>query len=292
MHRKLNAVLWMISGAFLGSCNDVFTKTLSFKFNPIEISSARSFFAVICLLPFMLNIKKFKTDNVLIHFSRGLIFFIAITLWGNGLQLTHISLAALISFSGPFFLLFMSKIFLKEDFTVPRFLATFVIFSITLGMIDFKDIKFGLGCMYLFIGEIFFSLSDIINKKYSIVENHITMIFYYSLFSFLISFIPTIFIYKKPDYIDLIYMICLGCNSNMSLFCFLRAFSLEDATFLSPFKYLEFVFSVIFSFYLYGTLPTKYSFFAMSVIIISNLCLIFYENRENCISKNMNRGVA
>lgn len=290
---KVKAVCWMFLGSFFGSLNDVFTKSLSSKFDSIEIASARFFFAMICLLPFIINKTKIlKTNNLHIHFIRGLIFFMAITLWGRGLKSAQVSLAALISFSGPFFLMFMSRFFLKEKITIYRFCATIVSFITILGIIDFNNVSFEISCLFFFIGEIFFSLSDVINKKHSTTENHITMLFYYSLFAFFISLTPTYVVYVKPNLKDIFLMFCQGASSDMFLFCLLRAFSLADATFLSPFKYMEFLFSVLFGYFIFNEIPTKYSFFVVFVIVVCNIWLIYCENKKNITTKEGIRGVA
>ena len=292
MH-KFKAICWICLGSFFGSLNDVFTKILSAKFDSIEIASARFFFAIICLLPFVFKKPQIlKTERIGIHFVRGLIFFMAITLWGRGLKSTYVSLAALISFSGPFFLMFMSRFFLNEKITIYRFFATIISFITILGVIDFKNVTFSIGCVYFLIGEIFFALSDVINKKHSTTENHITMLFYYSLFALFISIIPTYIVFVQPNFKDILLMFFQGASSNMFLFCLLRAFSLADATFLSPFKYLEFLFSVLFGYFIFKDIPTKYSFFVMLVIVVCNLWLIYCENKKNITTKNNLRGVA
>ena len=86
---KFKAVCWMFLGSFFGSLNDVFTKILSSKFDPIEIASARFLFAIICLLPFIANKPKIlKTEKLSIHFIRGLIFFYGNNPLGNGFKVS------------------------------------------------------------------------------------------------------------------------------------------------------------------------------------------------------------
>ena len=276
---KFKAICWICLGTFFGSLNDVFTKILSVKFNSIEIASARFFFAIICLLPLVFKKPQIlKTERIHIHFLRGLFILVALILWGRGLKSTYLSLGALINFSGPFFLMFMARFFLNEKITISRFLVTMISFITILGVIDFKNATFGIGCIYLLIGEVFFVLSDVITKKYSTTENHIIMLFYYFLFAFFLSIIPTYIVFVTPNFKDILIMFFHGASSNMFFYCFLRAFSLADATFLSPFKYIEFLYAVLFGYFVFKDVPTKYRFFVLFVFVVCILWLTHFQN--------------
>ncbi|MBQ2349880.1 MAG: DMT family transporter [Cytophagales bacterium] len=278
---KLKAIGWILIASFWGSFNDVFTKLLSSRISPIEIACWRSFFSFILILPFVLRDKKcLKTNQIHIHFLRGGLFFCGISLWGLGLKTTYISTAALITFSEPFFLLLLSSLLLREEITYPRLLATLVSFLSVFLIIDIKTLNLASGVVILLLAEVFFALADIINKYGSNNENHLTIVFYYSLFAFIISSVCTINNFVMPTCEEFFYMFCLGLSSDLFLALLLNAFSLADASFLSPFKYSEFIFSVMFGFVFFHEVPTINSFFVITIIVACNVLLMLYENKE------------
>ena len=281
LSKQLKAIGWILIASFCGSFNDVFTKLLSSHISSIEIACGRFFFSFILILPFVLrNKQSLKTNKPHVHFLRGVIFFCAISLWGLGLKTTYVSTAALISFSEPFFLLLLSFLLLHEKITVPRFLATMISFLSVLLIVDIRTLNLGSGVVILLVAEVFFALSDVINKHCSKNEDHLTMVFYYSLFAFMISGVFTINNFVMPTLEDVFYFFCLGASSDLFLTLLLNAFALADASFLSPFKYSEFIFSVMFGFVFFREIPTIYSFFVITIIVFCNILLMVYENKK------------
>jgi S-adenosylmethionine uptake transporter len=175
----------------------------------------------------------------------------------------------------------MSKFILGEKISKPRLLSTGISFIMILGIVDFKNISLGSSIIILLFGSYFFAVSDIINKKYSLLENHITSIFYYNIFAFSVSVPLALKTFVMPSFIDLIYMICLGFEANIYSFSLLRAFSLADATFLTPFKYFEFVFSVFLGYVFFNEIPTAYCFVVILVIVINNSSLLYIEKTNS-----------
>ena len=283
MMTQIKAVIWILTGMFFGACNDVWVKYLN-HIPAFQISCCRFFFSMISLLPLVLIKREYlKVKYPKVHFLRGIVFFSAITLWEIGVKNTMLSVATLVGFSGTFFLLMMSKFILGEKIGIPRLLSTGISFIMILGIVDFKNLSLGSSIIILLFGSFFFAVADVINKKYSLLENHITSIFYYNIFAFSISIPLALKSFVMPSFIDLIYMICLGFEANLYSFSLLRAFSLADATFLTPFKYFEFVFSIFLGYVFFNEIPTIYCFVVIFVIVINNSTLLYIEKKNTNI---------
>ena len=284
---QVTAVFWMLTGMFFGACNDVWVKYLN-HIPAFEISCCRFLFSTLSLLPFVIVKKQYLIAKYKrVHFLRGVIFLTALTLWEIGVKNTMLSMATLIGFSGTFYLLLMSKFILGEKISIPRLSATCLSFIMILGAIDFKNLSFTSSAVVLLFGSFFFAVSDIINKKYSILENHVTTLFYYNIFAFLVSIPLTLNVFIIPSFKDVIYMMCLGIEANLYSFSLLRAFSLADATFLTPFKYFEFVFSILLGLVFFNEIPTYYCFVVIFVIIFNNLTLLYFEKKNKDKLKNI-----
>ena len=274
------SVIWFLTGMFFGSCNDIWVKLLA-HVPSCEISCFRFLFSLLSLVPFIINNKNLLKSNCKkIHFFKGVLFFFAITLWELGVKNTMLSVATLIGFSSPFFLLILSAIVLKEKTNIYQIFATTISFLFVIGIIDFKSFSLDPSFLVLIISSLFFSITDVLNKKYSIADNHITAVIYYNIFAFLVSIPFTLYNFIIPSFLDIFYMICLGLEANIYSYALLKAFSTSDASFLSPFKYFEFVFSVILGYLVFEEIPTNYCLFVMVVIIVSNYILLLNEKRK------------
>ena len=274
-------LLWFMFGMFMGACNDVWVRFLT-RIPVTEISCFRFFFSLISLLPFVIRNKNIiKSEHKKIHFVRGVVFFLALTFWELGVKNTQLSTATLIGFSTPFFLLIFSIYPLREKVTIPRILATTISFIMIIGIVDFKNFSFGSSFVVLLFASLLFSISDLLNKKYSTVDNHLTAVLYYNIFAFLVSIPFMIHSFIKPSTIDIIYMFCLGIEANLYSYFLLKAFSTADASFLSPFKYFEFIFSIILGYIFFNEIPTYYNFAVIIVILTVNTLLFKYEKYKN-----------
>lgn len=274
-------LLWFMFGMFMGACNDVWVRFLV-KIPVTEISCFRFFFSLITLIPFVIKNKNIlKSKYKKIHCIRGIIFFLALTFWELGVKNTQLATATLIGFSTPFFLLIFSIYPLKESVTIPRILATSISFIMILGIVDFKNFSLESSFIILLMASLLFAISDLLNKKYSTADNHITAVLYYNIFAFLFSIPFMINNFITPTYIDIIYMFCLGVEANLYSYFLLKAFSVSDASFLSPFKYFEFIFSIILGYIFFNEIPTSYNFIVIIVILTVNALLFKYEKYKN-----------
>ena len=145
--------------------------------------------------------------------------------------------------------------------------------------IDLHSLNFRSASSLLLFSCIFFALSDFLNKKFVNSEPDMTMVFYFNLFAFLISipFVLTTFV--MPSMRDLFFTFCLGASANCLLYFLLRAFMLSDASFLSPFRFFEFIFSAFFAYIFFSEIPDYKCYIAMVVIFCCNFFL-FMEPRE------------
>ena len=281
--KRLQSVIYVLIGYFFSAFNNVIVKYL--KDIPVsEITAFRFLFSLIILSPIFLKKRDLlKTKYLKLHFFRGFIFFFAITIWGIGIQKSLLATSAVIGLSEPFFVLIFSFIVLNEKINIWRFMSVFVCFLSILSMIDFSEFNLDSGSFYLLLGTALCGFYQILNKKCSSVENKITSIVYYSFFGFLTSF-P--FLYKNfvpLNFKELSALFLLGLSAVLLLFFLLKGFALADASFLSPLKYSEFLYSVVFGYLFFNEIPILYSFIVMFIIIISNLLLFLYEHNKKKI---------
>lgn len=109
-------VFWFILSLLSSVLNDIISKYMGMRLHSFEISFFRFLFSALTLLPFIYYYDKdiLKTNNLNIHILRGMLLFIGISAWTYGLTVAQVSVATIISFSIPLFVLILAVFFLNE----------------------------------------------------------------------------------------------------------------------------------------------------------------------------------
>ena len=280
---KIKAIILILLGSFFSCTDDVIQRLLAEKgFHPYQILHTRTFFAMIILSFFIIKNKLYKTKLIKVHILRGVLLCGTICFHILGLERTSLSLCALIEFTGPLFIIILSGFFLKEKVTKIQILVALTTFITVASIIDFKNAKITYGCFFVLIAMIIYGVVETINKKIIMEykEKEITMIFYYNFFGFIIITIPSLSVYTLPALFDIMLFFLLGLGSVLYYFCFLKAFKLANISFLSPFKYSEFIYKNIFGLIIFNEKLRSLDFIAMGVIIIANIILLYKEKEK------------
>lgn len=254
--------------------------------NAWEIAFFRFGFGSITLLPVMIYYGKsaFVTRRWKLHFLRGLLIFLAISLWSQGIKTSPITIATIMSFTVPIFVLLLAPIFLHERVTWPIWLATLLGFVGIVLIIQPTTTSFNQGSVYFILGAILFACLDVINNKYVTQEPILCMLFYSTLVAMMFVAYPAVRVWQTPSIHQLIWLLALGLGSNLILFFLLRAFALAGATSLAPFRYLELFISMVVGYVFFQELPDQYSYFGAGLIIVSTFLISYYQARGR--SKN------
>lgn len=281
MNNIITVSIYCITGFAFGAINNSIYKALS-RLPAAEILAGRFFFATILVLPIILkNIKLLKTNNIKIHLAKGLTELIALSSYVIGFKIVPISNGTLITFIIPFWAIVFSKILLHEKVEYRRIISTSLIFTIILITLGVDKIALNTGIIVLLIGTIFSGLYDTLNRKCSTSENHLTSIFYFNLVIFSMSLpisIPTL---VSITHKELLLLIALGIGSNILHICLIKASSLSNASFVSTFRYLEFVYSVIIGIIVFNEKPSRNLYFASILILIIQIVMTIYENHNS-----------
>ncbi len=254
----LIGIMWFIASLAVSIANDTCMKYLSTSLPPMQITFLRFSFGCLSLLPIMLlnGVQSFYTARKSIHFARGLILFLAMSIWCYGLTIVPIVHATLTTFTIPLFLLLLAPIFLKEKISKPLLLATIAGFIGAVISFDVMNVDFEISSMILLISACLFAFLDVINKRFVQKESMLSMLFYSALVTSALGFIPAYMVWQNPSFDDLLILFYLGAGGNAILYCLLKAFSLVPASSIAPYRYLELIFSSIVGFVIFTEIPT------------------------------------
>lgn len=276
-------IFWMVLVCIISSLNDVLTKYVGSRLSGAEVAFFRFFFSTLVLLPFMLAKGKesFITRYPKAQGIRALLLVFAMTAWSYGVASLPLTLATTISFTVPFFVLPLAKIFLKEQVGWQRWAATLCGFIGILVSIHPTSASFNPIALTLIVSTIMFASLDVINKKLLTEdETLLSMLFYSGLGTAVLGFIPALLTWQTPTFQELFFLLLLGAGGSLILFCLLKAFAATEVSALQSFRYTEFVLSGIFGLIIFQELPTINTLFGAAIIIPATLYIAFYETRQ------------
>jgi S-adenosylmethionine uptake transporter len=266
-------VVWFTMSLLVSVLNDAITKHLGYRLHPAEIAFFRFFFGTLTLLPFMLwqGKKTFRTKRIGIHVIRGSLLFFGISLWTLGVTIAPLTTVTIMSFTIPIIVLILAPIFLKESVTLDLWLSTLVCFIGVLVVLNPTGNNFDPKSLGLLLAALAFAALDIINKRIVSDESILAMLFYSALITSLLCAWPAFGVWVTPTMMEFGILLLLGAGANLILFFILKAFTYVAASTLSPFRYLELVFSAALGYFLFAENLEVNTIIGCSLIIPATL---------------------
>ncbi len=252
-------IFWALMIYCVGSLNDVLMRFLGDRLHFIEISFFRFLFSSLTVVIPMLWSRQnlIKTNMHMMHFLRGLIGAVAIALCCLGVNIMPLAENTTILFSEALFMIPMSIIILKEHVSLRSWIATIVGFVGLIVM--FRPSLDNFNCLAIvptFAAFLFAVMSIMVKVMVDRKENELTMLFYFAVYTTLIAAIFVSFFWETPTYKEIMLLILLGVGANLiQLFLFL-AYKATKASKISPIRYTELPFAILFGFIIFGQIPT------------------------------------
>ena len=270
-------VFWAALIYLTSSINDVLMRLLGERLHFVEIIFFRFLFSVIIVLIPMLLSKNnlFKSNIHAVHISRSFLGAIALGLCCYSVIIMPLAENTIILFSESLFLLLLSLLFLKEKPTQRSIIATIIGFLGLLIMFKPKTSNINLFAFIPTIAALLFAIMDIMIKKMvDIHENNITMLFYFGLYTAMITGIFVPLVWKIPTLKELSIMLLLGIGANLiQLFLFL-AYRATNVANIASVKYIELLFSILFGYLCFNQIPTISDINGAVFIIVGTFMLL------------------
>jgi S-adenosylmethionine uptake transporter len=256
------------------SMNDILMKFLGDRLHFVEISFFRFLFsAVTAAIPMIITRSNLLRTNMHgMHIVRGLLGTVSVALCCLGVNVMPLAENTTILFAEALFLLPMAAIVLKEHVscksviaTTSGFLGLVVMFRPSLDHINL------LAIIPTVASFLFAVMSVMIKIMVDKGEDNVTMLLYFSIYTTIVSsfFIP--FFWTCPTTNELLLLFLLGLGANLvQLFLFL-AYRATNASTISPVRYVELPFTVLFGFIIFGQVPDTVTLIGALLIITGTL---------------------
>jgi len=281
MPPNLRGTVLVLCSAVLFTVMQVIVKLLGGTVHPFEIAFFRALTSVLFIGPLIwrLGPAGFKTTRPGLMIIRGISGASAMLCGFYAIAHLPLADATSISFSRALFVVPLAVLFLGESIGPRRLVATLVGFGGVL-IISWPSGTMEPGTMAA-IGNAFFVAAAIIFVKIlSRTDSTTTLLFYSGVFGMIATAIPASLYWQWPDLRELLLLVCMGGAGIMAQSCFIRAYSIGEATALAPLDYTRILFSTAAGFFIFATVPGWQTAVGAVIIAGSTLYITLREARK------------
>lgn len=286
------AIAFSILNAFMLSAMSLFAKLLGDYYGPIGITFFRNISSFILLLFFLIAIgqlhKIWKTERPWAHVVRSAIGTVGIVIGMWSFLLSPLAVATLLFFTAPLFVAILSYPILGER-VGPWRITSVLIGFIGVAIISapaFMDENSNITILGVVVGIIYGFIAgcvDICLRWLGDTESSSTTTFYFLLFGILSTSLYWPFAQNSPldqDINSLLIIAALGFTGVVSLLAKSQSYRLAPASFVAPITFTMILWAGLFDYFIWDKLPSPLLVIGGSIIIGSNLVILWREQRH------------
>lgn len=279
--RPLQGAALLALSALLFSGMGVMIREASVTVNNENIVFFRNIVGVIFFLPLLLvkGLRPFKTKRIKSHLLRTSYGLAAMYCFFYAIANLPLADAMVFTYSAPVFTPIIAYLWLKEPLT-KRMLG----FSL-LGLLGVilvakpSDALFGSLSLVGLAASLLAATAFVSIREMSDTEPAYRMVFYFALFSSLISAVPLTWAWQPLSSEQLVLLCSAGLLAALAQIVMSRAYTLAPPGLIGPVAYLAIVFAGIFSLILWGEVPDLNSIIGAALIFSASLLSVFWRKR-------------
>ncbi len=276
--RPVQGAALLALSALLFSGMGVLVREASATVNNENIVFFRNIVGVFFFLPLLLSkgLRPFKTKRLKSHLLRTTYGLAAMYCFFYAIAHLPLADAMVFTYSAPVFTPIIAYFWLKEPLT-KRMLA----FSV-LGLLGVilvakpSDAIFGSLSLVGLAASLLAASAFVSIREMSNTEPAYRMVFYFALFSSLISAIPLLWAWQPLNQQQLILLCAAGLLAALAQIIMSRAYSLAPPGLIGPVAYLAIVFAGVFSFLLWDEVPDVASILGAVLIFTASTLAVLW----------------
>jgi len=286
LNKKLLAILLFVTATFFGSLMGVFMRLAQSDINVFTASFLRFGIGFVIILPYLFYSKfnVYKTNNIKLHFIRGIINVPTMYVGFAALMFIPLEQIQALHFIVPLIVTFLAVFFFKEKIRFVRITALIIGLIGMLVMLRPGIIEMNIGVYMVLFSSLVWSFIIIITKFLSKNDSPITILTYqYSLVTFF-SFFIVIFFWEMPSSIIFLYTFLAALSGTVLHLALIYSYKLVDLTLTQPFTFISLIWASLFGYNVFGEEPDIFTWLG-AIIIFSGVLIIFY--RESYLKKDI-----
>lgn len=257
---------YIIIAVFAFSIMNVMAKHLS-DLHPMQVVFFRAFGSVVFILPYMIiNRVNIVGNHPKFLFLRAVVGIISLATFFWAIQRIPLGSAISIRYLGPIFGAVLAYYFLKENVNYKQWFSFAIAFSgvLVLKGFDYRIDLFSFSLVLIsafFVGMVFALI------RYLGSREHFLTIINYFLGMAALTGLVFVSYWRMPIGEEWWSVIGIGIFGLVGQIFMTKAFQLEEASILAPFKYLELIFSVLIGFLIFSESYGIIAYLGMLLII-------------------------
>lgn len=270
----------MLAALAIFSCSDAASKYLTRTLPPIETTWLRYavFASVVFLVAFATRQRSImRARQPILQACRGLGVLGSALFFISGLQFLPMAEATAISFVAPIFVTALSIPILGEKVGIRRWMA--VIVGLIGAMIVVRPGTSTLGAAAIFpvLSAASWAAALVITRKAGGADRPITALAYSAFVGLVVTSAVVPFVWVTPGLLEIMLGLVTGIASAVAQWFVILAFRHSSASLLAPFSYSQIIWSTLWGFVIFASLPDLWTWVGASIIGASGLYTLHRE---------------
>lgn len=295
----VKSVLYLLSGVFIFSIQDVIIKWISGKYPVHEIVLIRSFVSIIPILMIAQldgGLVLLRTRRLVGHIIRSILMFSAYTCFYLSLSALPLAETVSLFFSAPIFITLFSAFFLREKVELSTWFAVIAGFLGVIIMLKPGSNVMEPAALLAVLTALLYAIASIITRKLGQTESGVSLAFYlavmYMVFSVILAVVlnsvgftskthpSLIFLFREwrfPARGDFIIFLSLGLIAAAGFYFLSQAYRLAKPSTIAPFEYVAVPLSIIWGYLVWRDVLEFQAIIGMVFIVGSGLYMFLGE---------------
>jgi drug/metabolite transporter (DMT)-like permease len=223
----------------------------------------------------------FRTQRHSGHFIRSFIGFFSMCCFFWSFALLPLANATSIHFASPLVMTALSVLLLDEKVGRHRWTAILIGLGAVLFMLQPAGNGNMLGSLVAMNAAILGAFAMIAVRKLGTTEHALTIVFYFTVYCSLFSFVWMLFVWEMPTWRTALYLLAIGILGGFGQTCLTYAYARAPAGFVSSFSYFSIVVAATLDFIVWHHVLGWQMWVGSSIVIASGLYIVWRETRKH-----------
>ncbi|HET7593855.1 MAG TPA: DMT family transporter [Stellaceae bacterium] len=274
----LLAIAFVLLAVALFSVMDALSKILAATYDPVEVVWGR-YLAILAMLapPVLRNPASLVTARPVLQLVRGVTVLGAALFFIAGLARLPIADATAIAFASPLVVTALSIPLLREQVGPRRWAAVAAGFVGVLIVVRPGSGATGWAALLPLLSAACWGLSLVVTRRMRGGDRPVTTLLYSTVIGFVASTVALPLVWQPPSAAAWGMMVLMGALSAGGQYLLIAGLARGDASLLAPFSYSQMIWSTLTGFFVFGTVPTAWTWCGAAIIVASG---IYIAHRE------------
>ena len=268
--------MWMVAGVVFFATTAVLIKYAGQTLHTFEVVFFRCLFGLLVVIPLLMQsgIRSLRIRKLGLHALRVLCAVVAMNSGFYALANLELATAISLSFTRPLFMILLAIVILGEVVRWRRGLATLIGFCGVLIVLQPGVVEFQWAFAAALLAAFAVAVALVLVKLIAAHDASVSIMLSFSIGTVLVSSVPAALVWRTPTAPELMLLIGLGIVASLGQYSLIRAFTLGEATVMSPIDYLQIILGTAAGYFLFQEMPSVWTFVGALVIVGSTLYIV------------------